>query len=770
VTVRTASPGSPASSRAASPESSAASGAARLVLALLLLLVPVVHSAGLSDPFELPKEALLAAAALPLLVCLIVAAARRSAPAASLRAILPIGAPLGVALAAAGLAVARSASQGLAVAGFLALVSLVIVAAAVPLAVRNGRDALLLLGAAITGAGLAAVAGLAQIFSPGFNLMLGGMSIVPPAPAGGTFGDPGLLAQTLLVALPLAAGAAALCRGGLRLAVGALVGILAAALLYGGKPEGWLVAGGVVAILLLARVARSAIAGNPWTDLAPDPAGTTLRTLLAAGAVLALVMAAARLPGMGTGAAPPAPLEHVGLLAPTTGDVSADRTAGIRGSLALLGRHPLGIGPGTWRHGVLEVAWTAIPDSPFSLSHQAVHAGESFLEAGAELGLLATAAFAVLLAVALVRAIRAALRNAAEWGTIGLAAACTLLSGALVALFGSPFQEVAPATLLAFACGLGLAANHRVLKDRELPAASGFASGRRRALRLAAGVAALFLLAAGDLHALPPRLAAARVTLQAQGLLGAGDARGALQLLMTPHARGAADHLPHVLRGQAALRVGAWEDAADAFTDTLKRSPWFVSAHLGRAAAEEMMGHYDRASADLDEALAIWPGSYDIQMARGRLDTRRGRLEQASADYQEAAKAGPKMGDPWFALGEILMRRGDYDRAIEAFHLCLQKNPRFPHINLSLAGAYEKRGMNDMALGHLQREAALDDRAVEPRLRMANLFHAEGRECDARDALTAARDLETDPDRRATILGLIDKVEPACRLEKQRRR
>jgi tetratricopeptide (TPR) repeat protein len=771
VTARTASRTSPAASTDPG-ESSAWSGGARLILALLFLLLPVAHSATLSDPFELPKEGLLAGAAVLLLVCLAAASARRNPKAATFRARLPIAVPLAIALVAAGLATARAAAQGIALSGFLMLASLLVVAAAVPLAVRRDRDALLLLGAAMAGMTLAAVASLAQILRPGFNLMLGPFSIIPPAPAGGTFGDPGLLAQALLLALPLAIGAAVLCGGALRLVVGAVIGILCAALLYGGKPEGWLVGGGVVALLLVVRVARSALSGNPWADLVPDPGGPTVRTILAAGAGLALVLAAARLPGMGTGGAAPAPLEHVGLLAPTTGDVTADRAAGMRGSLALLGRHPLGVGPGTWRHAFLEVAWTAVPSSPFSLSHQAVHAGQSFLEAGAELGIVASLALAVLLAVTLWRAFRAALRDGGAWGSIGLTSCIAILTGALVACYGSPFQEAAPAALFAFACGLGLAAWQRVTagEDAEEAGASGFVSGRRRALRLAAGLVGVVALAAAGLLILPPRVAAARLTLQAQGLLGAGDARGALQLLTSPVARRAADHLPHALRGQAALRVGAWQDASDAFAETLKRSPYFVSAHLGRAAAEEMLGHFDRSAAEIDAASALWPDSYDILMARGRLDVRRGRIEQAMADYQEAAKAGPKMGDPWFALGEILLRRGDNDRAIEAFHLCLEKNPRFPHINLNLAIAYEKRGMNDMALSHLQREAALDDRAIEPRLRMANLFHAEGRDCDAKDALGVARDLETDPSRRATLLGLIDQMDASCRLEQKRRR
>jgi len=760
VTVRTAS--TPHSER------SFWSGAARLVLAAVLLLLPLAHSAGLSDPFDLPKEIILCGGALLLLACLVFGSARIGAG-ASLVGGLPVAAATLVALGAAGLAVARSASAGIAASAFLTLAALVVVAASVPLAVRRPRDARLLMVAAIGSLSLAALASLAQIFRPGFNLAIGDISIVPPAPAGGTFGDPGLLAQAILVALPLGAGAAALLSGAWRLALGGTLGILAAALLYGGRPEGWLGACGVVAVMLGTRVARALRQADPWSELVPDPGGPTARTILAAGAIVALALAAARLPGMGPGGAPPAPLTQVGLLAPTTGDVAADRAAGTTGSLALLGHHPLGTGPGTWRHAVLEVAWTAVPNSPFSLSHQAVHAGQSFLEAAAELGLAGAAAFLFLLGVILARAARTFLRDRGEWGTIAATGFATILATGLVACLGSPFQEVAPAALVAFACGLAVAAHRQSFGIASPDAAALIASARARVVTLGAGIAALLVFGAGIALVLPARVAAARLTLAAQARLGAGDARQAVQLLSLPAARRAADHLPHALRGQAALRLGAYQEASDAFGDTLKRSPSFVSAYLGRAAAEEMLGHYDRAASDLDAALALWPGSYDILMARGRLDARRGRLEQAIAAYQEAGKAGPKAGDPWFALGEILLRRGESDRAIEAFHLCLQKNPRFPRINLALASAYEMRGMNDMAIGHLQREAAIDDRAVEPRLRMANLFHAEGHDCDARDALVAARDLETDADRRTRILELVDRMEASCQQQQRRR-
>jgi tetratricopeptide (TPR) repeat protein len=150
-------------------------------------------------------------------------------------------------------------------------------------------------------------------------------------------------------------------------------------------------------------------------------------------------------------------------------------------------------------------------------------------------------------------------------------------------------------------------------------------------------------------------------------------------------------------------------------------------------------------------------------MAQGRLDVRRGRLEQALGDFEAASKIDASPGDAWFALGELYARRGDWDRAIESFHMCLQKNPRYPHINLRLGDAYEHRGMMEMALGHMQREAMFDERAVEPRLRMANIFHAQGQECEANQALEAARDLETDPQRRQVILDLITKTDALCR-------
>ena len=82
-----------------------------------------------------------------------------------------------------------------------------------------------------------------------------------------------------------------------------------------------------------------------------------------------------------------------------------------------------------------------------------------------------------------------------------------------------------------------------------------------------------------------------------------------------------------------------------------------------------------------------------------------------------------------------------------------------------------KKGLPEMALRYYQAAASLDEKEVQPRLLIANTYHLLGQFCEAREALEAARDLETDTPKRKEILDLIHEVEPGCakQLRKQAR-
>jgi tetratricopeptide (TPR) repeat protein len=457
------------------------------------------------------------------------------------------------------------------------------------------------------------------------------------------------------------------------------------------------------------------------------------------------------------------PLPHVGLLAPTTGDPTADRKAAIQGTTALLALHPLGVGPGYWRHAFLEVAWKRVTASPFTLSHQAVHVGNSLLELASEFGVAGAVLFVALLILLLLRAARFAFRDPGPGGTVALVALDLMVAALIVSFFGSPFQDATPALLFWVAAGLAAGSAEAAAPAPESAAwDSSRAAPAPRVSRRRLLATAWVIVAVSAGVWIGMRYATGRRTLEGQGLLFSGNLKGAIAVLSEPAVLRAPDHLPHVLLGNACLRAGQNQAAADAFGATLARSPWYLSAYLGRAAAYQELGLYDRADSDLRSALSIAPGNTELLMSLGRLDARRGRLDQAIGDYRQAAEQNPTLAEAWYDIGEIYSRRGQYDAAIEAFRSCSAKNPRHPRVNLAMGEAYEQKGIYEMAVEFYQRAASLDESAVEPRLRLASMFHATGKDCEAKDSLMAARDLETDPARRAAILSLIDTVDAGC--------
>ena len=724
---------------------------AAALLTAALFAVPLLHSPRIADPFEMPKESAVMVAALALALFAILASGDRAVP----RAVPRFAAMMaGALLLCATIAALVSANRALAFWDLGKMAALLFVGWGVARFIRDSSHAAWLMRAALAAAALVAAGTLAQVAVPGYGLSIAGMSLLPAVPAGATLGDPGLATQFLLLAAPLGLAAAALASGPIRLLCAGALGLLITAVIYAGRPEGWIAAALITLALLGTRVARAFATGGGWRALTPDLGGGAVRAALVPVAVVLLIVAVSRMPGIASSGEPMTPLPHVGLLAPTTADPAADRRAAIQGTTALLALHPLGVGPGYWRHAFLEVAWKRVTASPFTLSHQAVHVGNSLLELAAELGVTGAVLFIALLILLVARAARTAFRDPGPGGAVALAALDVMLAAIIVSFLGSPFQDATPALLLWVAAGLAAG---------SAAGATTVASPAPRARPRWPLAAAWAIVALATAAWIGTRYASGRRTLEGQGLLFSGDLKGAIAVLSEPAVLRSPDHLPHVLLGNACLRAGQNKAAVDAFGATLERSPWYLSAFLGRAAAYQELGLYDRADEDLRSALAIAPGNTDLLVSLGRLDARRGRLDQAIADYRQAAEQSPSLADVWYDIGEIYARRGQYDAAIEAFRSCTAKNPRHPRVNLAMGEAFEQKGIYEMAVEYYQRAASLDERAVEPRLRLANMFHATGKDCEAKDSLMAARDLETDPARRAAILSLIDTVDAGCR-------
>ncbi|HEV8701697.1 MAG TPA: tetratricopeptide repeat protein [Candidatus Polarisedimenticolia bacterium] len=739
------------------------------ILAAVSFLVPLAFGSSLADPFAFPKRAVMVAAAVLLSGLALVGRpgpehARVSSPAILLTLLFT-----GCAL----FTCATALNRGLALWGFLDILVGAGLFAATVRFVRQPESARLIFSAFLASGALVGLASLTQIAVAGAGS--GWLSVLlPPNRGGATLGDPGLTAQFLILALPVGVGAAALSSGAWRLACGALLGVVATALVFVGRPEGWIVGGAALGLVVLARIARAAGRGGRWSDLAPDPAGESLRSFLIAIIVVLLGIALSRLTILQPSGKPIEPLDGVSLLTPTTGDPFADRPASVSGTLALIQKHPLGVGAGNWRHAFLEVAWTAVAHSPFTLSHQAVHAGNSFLEIASETGLLGGLAFALLVALLLLQSLRAGLRAEPPWDGIASASFALIGSMAVMAFFGAPFQEPAPSLIFWIAAGLTQVAGLQMavapggearLMPRGRPPRLVGPLGRPVASAIAI-VWGIFALGLGWL--VVDRSRASAQALTGQGAYYSGQYEAALHAFGQSACRRSPEHLPRALAASAYLRLRFYDSAVREFDETLKRSPYFVSAFLGRGAARETQGLWDQADADYRAALRIWPRNPEILLASARLNTSRGRLDDALDNYREVIQVDPGAAETYFRMGEIFLRRKQLDSAIEAFRVCGMKNPKYPGMHIRLGDSFFLNGLHEEALRYYQAAAGIDDKSVEVRLRIANTLHALGRPCEAREPLEAARDLETDATRRGTILELIKKVESDCRKQSRK--
>ena len=418
-------------------------------LAGVCFLVPLVYCSGLADPFSFPKRTVILAGAIVLGA--IATLRRRSQEAAAVSApVMPLAI---VFLVCAAIACVRAVNVGLALWGLLDLAAGVLLLVGTIRCLRDATAVRLVLRSYLVAAAIGALGSLLQIFLPGQQASWLAY-LLPPNRGGSTLGDPALTPQCLILALPIGVGAAALSSGAWRLICGGLLGVVAATLVFIGRPEGWIGGVAALALIIVGRIAQAAGRGRRWSDLAPDLAGEGLRVFLIAGIVFLLIIALSRFGALYPGGKPVTPLAGVSLLSPTTGDAMADRAAAIPGTISLIRRHPVGVGPGCWRHAFLEVAWQGPGETPFTLSHQAVHPGNAFLELAAETGIPGGITLALLVLLVLAQSLAAAARAAQPWDSAASAAFGAAGVVVVMSFFGAPLQEPTPSLLFWLAAGM----------------------------------------------------------------------------------------------------------------------------------------------------------------------------------------------------------------------------------------------------------------------------------------------------------------------------
>ena len=128
------------------------------------------------------------------------------------------------------------------------------------------------------------------------------------------------------------------------------------------------------------------------------------------------------------------------------------------------------------------------------------------------------------------------------------------------------------------------------------------------------------------------------------------------------------DHLlAWYLLGQSAMGRSAWDEAADAFANVVKRYPASFAAHRDLGLALEHLGRVDDARAAFDKALALRPDSQDVRLRLAFMLYEKGQRDAALPHLEALAGANSTAPEVWVLLARTYYERNDLPASEKAF-------------------------------------------------------------------------------------------------------
>lgn len=188
-------------------------------------------------------------------------------------------------------------------------------------------------------------------------------------------------------------------------------------------------------------------------------------------------------------------------------------------------------------------------------------------------------------------------------------------------------------------------------------------------------------------------------------LLAAGPISAAAA--QTPKATAAAS----LARAQKLVDSGQPQEALPLLDQALREAPSDARALLLRSTARFMTADLDGGRADLDRSLQIDPGLRQAWLNRAALDIADKRYAPALEALQRAEQLDPSAMDNDLNIGAVLLLQGQLEPASGRFGRYLDRQPRSAEASYLVATNYAMAGYAALAVEHLKRAVALDERS-----------------------------------------------------------
>jgi protein O-GlcNAc transferase len=178
-----------------------------------------------------------------------------------------------------------------------------------------------------------------------------------------------------------------------------------------------------------------------------------------------------------------------------------------------------------------------------------------------------------------------------------------------------------------------------------------------------------------------------------------------------------------VLQNAADLRrAGKLAEAAQLYTDILRRDPRHFEALHGLGILHYQSGRLEEAERLIREAILVNPGAADALYNRASLLLRMNRFEDALQCFDRAIATRPDYAEALGNRGSVLMRMGRAAEGLRDFERLVALRPNLPPAWTNHAGALLALNRPIEALVSYDRALALDPKNTEALYRRADLL------------------------------------------------
>jgi len=209
--------------------------------------------------------------------------------------------------------------------------------------------------------------------------------------------------------------------------------------------------------------------------------------------------------------------------------------------------------------------------------------------------------------------------------------------------------------------------------------------------------------------------------------------------LKNPENAGAWNNLGNIMaaRGDPGGAIARYRRA-------LSLAPAYADAHYNLGMALMATGRPGEAIENYEDALRFQPENPSIHYSLGNALAGEKRLDGAAAEYRAALKLDPGRADAWFNLGGAMVEAGNLEEASDAYAHAVRLRPGFADARVNHGNVLAQLGRIAEAVGEFNEALRLEPGAADVHNNLGSLLAEAGKLADARAQFEEALRLKPD--------------------------